>query len=53
MNDFHDRDVEDATGHKNEAICENAVTLGPPIDPSTNADRRRSTTGRPVSAADA
>jgi hypothetical protein len=40
MNDFHDRDVEDATGHKNGAVCENAVILGPPNNPSMNADKK-------------
>jgi hypothetical protein len=25
MNNFHDRDVEDATAHKNGAVCEPAV----------------------------
>jgi hypothetical protein len=29
MDDFNDRDVEDATGHGNGAVCENAVALGP------------------------
>jgi hypothetical protein len=30
MKDFHDREVEDATGNGNGAVCEDGVILGPP-----------------------
>ena len=40
MNNFHDRNVEDATEHKNEAVFENGVALRPPNDPATNADKK-------------
>jgi hypothetical protein len=40
MNNFQNGNVEDAAGHKNPAVCENAVTLGRPNNPLTNADKK-------------
>jgi hypothetical protein len=38
MNTVQDRSVDDASGHKNEAVCENrAVALGPSTNASTSA----------------
>jgi hypothetical protein len=36
MDNLHDRNVEDATGNKNEAVCETSVT----VVPATNADEK-------------
>jgi hypothetical protein len=56
MNDFKNRDIEDATGQKNRAIFENAVTLMPPNEPKANYvekpnDRAASLAGGRVKAA--
>ena len=40
MNNFYEHNVEDATGHKNGAVCENGVVLGPSDSPSTSTDKK-------------
>jgi hypothetical protein len=42
MDTFHDRDVEDATEHKNGAVFENGVILLAPGNPATHADKKPS-----------
>ena len=40
MDKFHDRNIADATEHKNGAVFENGVTLLAPSNPATNADKK-------------
>jgi hypothetical protein len=40
MNDFRDRQIEDASGKSRRAVYENAVALGPPSEVSSNAAKK-------------
>jgi hypothetical protein len=40
MDNFHNRDVEDATEHKNGAVFENGVALVAPSNPAAKADEK-------------
>jgi hypothetical protein len=40
MDNFHDRNIADATEHQNGAVFENGVTLLAPSNPATNAEKK-------------